>query len=109
SVQRAARAGGLCSGSPQIYLPGKGYAWAGAGPPTGPPPAGPSRCAILPHPNPAPSTQPPHPKGVNHMAIIQTQGVHHITFVGSNREATIEFYEEVLGMPLVFEQPNLDV
>src|SRR6516165_8261287 len=29
--------------------------------------------------------------------------------VGSNREATIEFYQGVLGMPLVFEQPNLDV
>lgn len=43
------------------------------------------------------------------MAKIQTQGVHHITFVGSNREATIDFYQEVLGMPLVFEQPNLDV
>ncbi len=43
------------------------------------------------------------------MAKIQTQGVHHITFVGSNREATIEFYQGVLGMPLVFEQPNLDV
>jgi catechol 2,3-dioxygenase-like lactoylglutathione lyase family enzyme len=40
---------------------------------------------------------------------IQVQGVHHITFVGSNREATIEFYQGVLGMPLVFEQPNLDV
>jgi catechol 2,3-dioxygenase-like lactoylglutathione lyase family enzyme len=43
------------------------------------------------------------------MAIIQAQGVHHITFVGSNREATIEFYQGLLGMPLVFEQPNLDV
>lgn len=43
------------------------------------------------------------------MTIIQTQGVHHITFVGSNREETIEFYQGVLGMPLVFEQPNLDV
>jgi catechol 2,3-dioxygenase-like lactoylglutathione lyase family enzyme len=43
------------------------------------------------------------------MSIIQTQGVHHITFVGSNREATIEFYEGVLGMPLVMDQPNLDV
>lgn len=42
-------------------------------------------------------------------AKIQVQGVHHITFVGSNREATIEFYQNVLGMPLVFEQPNLDV
>jgi glyoxalase family protein len=43
------------------------------------------------------------------MTRIQTQGMHHITFVGSNREATIDFYQEVLGMPLVFEQPNLDV
>lgn len=43
------------------------------------------------------------------MTRIQSQGVHHITFVGSNREATIEFYQGVLGMPLVFEQPNLDV
>lgn len=42
-------------------------------------------------------------------ALIQAQGVHHITFVGSNREATIDFYQDVLGMPLVFEQPNLDV
>ena len=43
------------------------------------------------------------------MQKIQTQGVHHITFVGSSREATIEFYSGVLGMPLIFEQPNLDV
>ncbi len=43
------------------------------------------------------------------MSKIQSQGVHHITFVGSNREATIEFYQDLLGMPLVFEQPNLDV
>lgn len=43
------------------------------------------------------------------MTKIQAQGVHHITFVGSNREATIDFYQGVLGMPLVFEQPNLDV
>jgi len=43
------------------------------------------------------------------MAIIQTQGVHHITFVGSNREAIIDFYQGVLGMPFIFEQPNLDV
>ena len=43
------------------------------------------------------------------MTIIQTQGVHHITFVGSNRQAIIDFYQGVLGMPLVFEQPNLDV
>jgi glyoxalase family protein len=43
------------------------------------------------------------------MAEIQVQGVHHLTFVGSNREATIEFYQGVLGMPLVLDQPNLDV
>ena len=43
------------------------------------------------------------------MTRIQTQGVHHLTFVGSNRQAIIDFYTGVLGMPLVFEQPNLDV
>jgi catechol 2,3-dioxygenase-like lactoylglutathione lyase family enzyme len=43
------------------------------------------------------------------MSKIQAQGVHHITLVGSNRETTIDFYQGVLGMPLVFEQPNLDV
>ncbi len=43
------------------------------------------------------------------MSKIQAQGVHHITFVGSNRETTIDFYQGVLGMPLVMEQPNLDV
>ena len=43
------------------------------------------------------------------MTKIQTQGVHHITLVGSNREATIDFYSSVLGMPMIFEQPNLDV
>ncbi|HEX8918487.1 MAG TPA: VOC family protein [Chloroflexota bacterium] len=36
-------------------------------------------------------------------------GVHHITLVGSNRQDTIDFYQGVLGMPLVLEQPNLDV
>jgi glyoxalase family protein len=40
---------------------------------------------------------------------IQAQGVHHITFVGSHRQATIDFYQEILGMPLIMEQPNLDV
>ena len=43
------------------------------------------------------------------MAKLQTQGVHHITFVGSHREATIDFYQGLLGMPLVLDQPNLDV
>ncbi|MCB1509831.1 MAG: VOC family protein [Hyphomicrobiaceae bacterium] len=39
---------------------------------------------------------------------IQTQGVHHITLVGANRQTSIDFWEGVLGMPFVFEQPNLD-
>jgi glyoxalase family protein len=43
------------------------------------------------------------------MGKIQMQGVHHITLVGSNREDIIDFYQDLLGMPLVFEQPNLDV
>lgn len=43
------------------------------------------------------------------MATIQVQGVHHITFIGSNRDDTIAFYSGVLGMPLIMEQPNLDV
>jgi catechol 2,3-dioxygenase-like lactoylglutathione lyase family enzyme len=43
------------------------------------------------------------------MTLLQTQGVHHITLVGSNRDSVVDFYEGVLGMPLVFSQPNLDV
>ena len=43
------------------------------------------------------------------MSKLQSQGLHHITMVGSNRESTIDFYEGVLGMRFVFEQPNLDV
>ncbi|MEP1932961.1 MAG: VOC family protein [Roseibium sp.] len=42
------------------------------------------------------------------MQKIQTQGVHHITLVGADRETSIEFWEGLLGMPFVFEQPNLD-
>ena len=43
------------------------------------------------------------------MSRLQVQGVHHLTFVGSNREAVIEFYQGFLGMRLVLDQPNLDV
>ena len=39
---------------------------------------------------------------------IQTQGVHHITLTGADRQTSIDFWEGVLGMPFVFEQPNLD-
>jgi glyoxalase family protein len=42
------------------------------------------------------------------MQKIQTQGVHHITIVGATRQSAIDFWEGVLGMPFVFEQPNLD-
>lgn len=43
------------------------------------------------------------------MRKLQTQGVHHITFIGADRQTSIDFWEGVLGMPFVFEQPNLDV
>jgi catechol 2,3-dioxygenase-like lactoylglutathione lyase family enzyme len=39
---------------------------------------------------------------------LQTQGVHHITLTGAGRQTSIDFWEGVLGMPFVFEQPNLD-
>jgi catechol 2,3-dioxygenase-like lactoylglutathione lyase family enzyme len=42
------------------------------------------------------------------MRKIQSQGVHHITLVGAGRQISIDFWEGVLGMPFVFEQPNLD-
>ncbi|MGZ4201129.1 MAG: VOC family protein, partial [Thermoleophilaceae bacterium] len=42
------------------------------------------------------------------MQKLQSQGVHHITLVGADRQTTIDFWEGLLGMPFVFEQPNLD-
>ena len=42
------------------------------------------------------------------MRKLQSQGVHHITLVGADRQTSIDFWEDVLGMPFVFEQPNLD-
>ena len=42
------------------------------------------------------------------MRVLQSQGVHHITLVGADRQSSIDFWEGVLGMPFVFEQPNLD-
>jgi len=38
---------------------------------------------------------------------IQVQGLHHITIVGSSRQSAIDFWEGALGMPFIFEQPNL--
>jgi len=37
----------------------------------------------------------------------QVQGVHHITIVGSTRQSAVDFWQGVLGMPFLFEQPNL--
>ncbi|MFC7080132.1 VOC family protein [Halorussus caseinilyticus] len=39
---------------------------------------------------------------------MHTTGTDHITLVGSNAEDTIAFYRDLLGMPLVLRQPNLD-
>ena len=43
-----------------------------------------------------------------HEHTIPTQGVHHITLTGAGRQITLDFWEGVLGMPFIFEQPNLD-
>ncbi|MDX1539826.1 MAG: VOC family protein [Geminicoccaceae bacterium] len=42
------------------------------------------------------------------MQKVQAQGVHHITLNGADRATSIAFWEGLLGMPFVFEQPNLD-
>ena len=42
------------------------------------------------------------------MRKLQTQGVHHITITGADRQTSIDFWEGTLGMPFVFDQPNLD-
>jgi glyoxalase family protein len=42
------------------------------------------------------------------MRKLQSQGIHHITLTGADRQTSIDFWEGVLGMPFVFEQPNLD-
>ena len=44
----------------------------------------------------------------NTIRKIQTQGVHHITIMGADRQTSVDFWEGVLGMPFVFDQPNLD-
>ena len=41
-------------------------------------------------------------------AILQSQGIHHITLNGADRKTSIGFWQDVLGMKLIFEQPNLD-
>ena len=40
--------------------------------------------------------------------VVQSQGLHHITLNGAGKKTSIDFWEGVLGMPFIFEQPNLD-
>ena len=39
---------------------------------------------------------------------VHTTGTDHVTVWGSNAEDTLAFYRDLLGMPLVLRQPNLD-
>ena len=39
---------------------------------------------------------------------FHTTGTDHMTIWGSNEEDTVAFYRDLLGMPLVLRQPNLD-
>ncbi|GGL70613.1 VOC family protein [Halocalculus aciditolerans] len=39
---------------------------------------------------------------------FHTTGTDHVTAIGSNEEDTVAYYRDVLGMPLVLRQPNLD-
>ena len=41
------------------------------------------------------------------MNKVQLQGLHHITLVGSTRQTALDFWQGALGMPFIFEQPNL--
>ncbi|WP_435095873.1 VOC family protein [Halarchaeum sp. P4] len=41
-------------------------------------------------------------------SAMHMTGVDHITLIGSNEEDTVAFYRDILGMPLVLRQPNLD-
>ena len=42
------------------------------------------------------------------MKTVQVQGLHHITLVGSTKASAIAVWQDLLGMPFIFEQPNLD-
>jgi lactoylglutathione lyase len=39
---------------------------------------------------------------------IRTTGTDHVTIWGGNAADTVDFYRDLLGMPLVLRQPNLD-
>lgn len=42
------------------------------------------------------------------MIPAQVQGIHHITLNGADRQTSVDFWQNIMGMKLVFEQPNLD-
>jgi glyoxalase family protein len=46
-------------------------------------------------------------RGGNRVAKTQVQGVHHITSLASTKQSALDFWQGVLGMPFLFEQPNL--
>jgi glyoxalase family protein len=39
---------------------------------------------------------------------LHLDGLHHITLNGADRATSLSFWRDVMGMPFVFEQPNLD-
>lgn len=41
-------------------------------------------------------------------SAISVTGTDHISIIGSNEADTVEFYRDILGMPLVLRQQNLD-
>jgi len=41
-------------------------------------------------------------------SAISVTGTDHVSIIGSNEDDTVEFYRDILGMPLVLRQPNLD-
>jgi catechol 2,3-dioxygenase-like lactoylglutathione lyase family enzyme len=41
-------------------------------------------------------------------SLVHAAGWDHVTLVGSNADDTVAFYRDVLGLPLVIRQPNLD-
>ena len=41
-------------------------------------------------------------------SILQAQGLHHITLNGADKNTSINFWQNILGMKFIFEQPNLD-
>jgi catechol 2,3-dioxygenase-like lactoylglutathione lyase family enzyme len=41
-------------------------------------------------------------------SLLHAAGWDHVTLVGSNADDTVAFYRDVLGLPLVIRQPNLD-